>query len=391
MEAWSYIYSLLPNLGTAIDEGLRSALAGWAAYLLLGLINITVIIGFVFTVALAQIWLERRLVGRFQIRIGPNRVGWQGVLQPVADALKLLLKEDVIPERGDSWVFRLAPAVAFFPAIMVYAVLPFSSGAVLADLNIGILYVVSITTLGIIGIFMAGWSSNNKYSLLGAMRAVAQMVSYEVPLVLSVIGVVMIAGSLSMVSIVEAQTVPFILLQPLGFLGFFLAANAELNRTPFDIMEAESEIVAGYHIEYSGMRFALFYLTELVHAWVFSALVATLFLGGWTGWVLPPFVWFLIKTGAVYLVLIWTRATFPRLRIDQLMGFAWKFLFPVALLNLFITGAEIILFPDFPWPLALVNWAIAVALIVLWYGLSGVGKVTESQRLPLRDFLSGMR
>ncbi|MFQ5827459.1 MAG: NADH-quinone oxidoreductase subunit H, partial [Dehalococcoidia bacterium] len=245
------------------------------------LVGVLVLITFVFTFVMVFIVIERRGIGRFQLRPGPNRVGPMGMLQPVADALKVLTKEDIIPARGDKWVHWMAPVIVFVPALLIIAVVPFQEGAILADLNIGILYIVAISSVSVVGVFMAGWGSNNKYSLVAAMRAVAQMVSYEIPLALSILGVVLVAGSLSMTKIVEGQSVPFILLQPLGFLIFFLGSSAELNRTPFDLLEAESEIIAGYHTEYSGMKFALFYLGEYAHALAVSAIVTTLFLGGW--------------------------------------------------------------------------------------------------------------
>ena len=246
-------------------------------------IFIVVILVFVLLMAMVFIWFERRGIGRFQVRLGPNRVGPFGILQPVADVIKVLTKEDITPAKGDKWVHWLAPVIAFVPALMIFAVVPFQDGALLADLNIGILYVVAISSVSIVGIFMAGWASNNKFSLLGAMRDVAQAVSYEIPLGLAIVSVVLITGSLSMNSIVEVQSIPFILLQPLGFLIYFVAALAEINRTPFDLLEAESEIVAGYHTEYSGMKFALFYLVEYAEALAISAIITTLFLAGWKG------------------------------------------------------------------------------------------------------------
>ncbi len=326
-----------------------------------------IVIAFALLMAMAFIWFERRGIGRFQVRPGPNRVGPFGLLQPVADALKVLIKENIVPTKGDKWVHWLAPVIALVPALMIFAVVPFQDGAMLADLNIGILYVVAISSVSVVGIFMAGWGSNNKYSLIGAMRAVAQVVSYEIPLVLSIIGIVLMTGSLSMSKIVEAQTIPFILLQPLGFLIFFLAACAEINRTPFDLLEAESEIVAGFHTEYSGMKFALFYLSEYAEALAISAIITTLFLSGWRGPVLPPFLWFLIKVFAVFFLVFWVRSTIPRLRIDQVMAFAWKCLLPLALLNLLITGIEVIVFPGvMPWPVIFINLAIMAVLVVLW-------------------------
>lgn len=328
---------------------------------------VVIILAFVLAMVMAFIWFERRGLGRFQVRLGPNRTGPFGVLQPVADAIKVLIKEDIVPAKGDKWVHWLAPVVAFVPVLMIFAVVPFQDGALLADLNIGILYVVAISSISVVGIFMAGWASNNKFSLIGAMRAVAQAVSYEIPLVLSIIGVVLIAGSLSMNEIVKAQSIPFILLQPLGFLIFFMAACAEINRTPFDLLEAESEIVAGFHTEYSGMKFALFYLVEYAEVLAISAIIATLFLGGWRGPVLPPFLWFLIKVVGVFFLIFWVRSTIPRVRVDQLMAFAWKCLLPLALINLFITGIEVLVLPEaLPWTIIILNLAIMAVLIVLW-------------------------
>ncbi len=328
---------------------------------------VVIILAFVMAMIMGFIWFERRGLGRFQVRLGPNRAGPFGLLQPVADAIKVLIKEDIIPAKGDKLVHWLAPVVAFVPALMIFAVVPFHDGALLADLNIGILYVVAVSSVGVVGIFMAGWGSNNKYSLIGAMRAVAQMVSYEIPLALSIIGVVLIAGSLSMNSIVEAQNIPFILLQPLGFIIYFLAACAEINRTPFDLLEAESEIVAGFHIEYSGMKFAMFYLVEYCEVLAISAIITTLFLGGWRGPLLPPFLWFLIKVFGVFFLIFWVRSTIPRLRIDQVMAFAWKCLLPLALINLVITGIEVIALPPaLPWPVIFLNLGIMAVLVVLW-------------------------
>ena len=326
-----------------------------------------IILAFVLSMVMGFIYLERRGMARMQARLGPNRTGPFGLLQPVADAIKVLLKEDIIPTKADKIVHWLAPVVAFAPALMIFAVIPFQDGALLADLNIGILYVVAISSVSIVGIFMAGWGSSNKYSLLGAMREIAAVVSYEIPLLLAIVGVVLIAGSLSMNQIVLAQNVPFILLQPLGFLLFFIAACAEINRSPFDLMEADSELVAGFHTEYSGMKFAMFYLAEYAEALAMSAIITTLYLGGWRGPVLPPWLWFLIKVFAVFFVMIWTRTTLPRLRIDQLMALAWKFLLPLALINLIITAIQVLVWPTaLPWVMVPVNIGIMAVLVLLW-------------------------
>jgi NADH-quinone oxidoreductase subunit H len=326
-----------------------------------------VIIVFVLIMVMGAIYIERRGMGRMQSRLGPNRTGPFGLLQPVADAVKVLLKENIVPTAADKVVHWLAPIVAFTPVLMIFAVVPFQNGALLADLNIGILYVVAISSIATVGVFMAGWGSGNKYSLLGAMRNVAAVVSYEIPMVLAIIGVVIVAGSLSMNQIVAGQDIPYILVQPLGFLLFFIAACAEINRSPFDLTEADSELTAGFHTEYSGMKFAMFYLVEYAEAIAMSAVITTLFLSGWRGPWLPPWLWFIIKTLIVFFVMVWTRTTLPRVRIDQLMGLAWKFIFPLALINLFVTAIQIVVWPDISqWIYVGVNIVIAAILILIW-------------------------
>jgi NADH-quinone oxidoreductase subunit H len=298
------------------------------------------------------IWInvfERKIIGRIQDRYGPNRFGPWGLLQCVADMIKLLTKEDVTPTRADRLIFNLAAVVPVIPTFMVLAVLPFGRGMVAANLSIGYLYIVAVGSLVTIAIFMAGWSSRNKYALLGGMRTVAQMISYEIPMVLSVVGVLLLVGSLSMVSIVEAQgqwRLPFIILQPLAFVLYFTAAVAEVNRSPFDLPEGESEIVAGYHTEYSGIKFAMFLLAEYINAFTICAIATTVFLGGWQGPILPSWAWFFIKAYFLYFVLIWLRGTLPRLRVDQLMNFAWKTLVPLALANLMLTALVAKLVPQ---------------------------------------------
>jgi len=327
------------------------------------------IVVFIFGMVMVFIWMERRGVGRMQLRPGPNRAGPFGLLQPVADAIKVLLKEDIVPERGDRLLHTLAPIVSFAPAIMVFAVVPFWRGdnaGLVPNLNIGLVYVVAVSSISVVGVFMAGWASNNKYSLMGAMRMMAQMVSYEVPLVLALVGVALAAGSLSLVSIVERQDLPFILVQPLGFLVYFLAAMAEANRGPFDLMEADSEIVAGFHTEYSGMKFAMFYLGEYAHTLGVAAIGATLFLGGWSGPLLPPILWLVIKVLVLFFIIMWVRGTLPRLRVDQLMGFAWKFLLPLALANIFLVAVEVSTKSlSALWVMAAVNIVAGVVLVYL--------------------------
>lgn len=299
------------------------------------------IIAFMSVTALFLVWWERKVSAHMQVRLGPMRTGWHGWRQTVIDAIKLIMKEDIVPAKVDKTVFYIAPIVVFVSALMVYVCIPFGKGLMVSDLNIGILYILAITTFTVIGLLMAGWGSNNKYSMLGGLRSAAQIISYEVPLTLSVLGVVLIAQSLSMVKIITAQTHVwqwYIFRQPVGFFVYLTAAVAEVNRTPFDIPEAEQELVAGYNTEYSGMKFAMFFFAEYANLFTISAVVTTLFLGGWNGPWLPSWIWFLIKTFFVILVVMWFRWTYPRIRVDQLMGFAWKFLLPLAFLNLILTA-----------------------------------------------------
>jgi NADH-quinone oxidoreductase subunit H len=359
-------------------EQFRLFLAGiwpdWAAYLVPGIVGIVVVLAFVVVLVIVFIWFERRLLGRFQIRLGPNRLGPEGIFQPIATAVKILIKEDIVPAKADKIIHWLAPLVVFVPVLMIFAVVPIGQRAILTDLNVGIVYVVAVSSISAVGIYMAGWASDNKYSLIAAFRTVAQMVSYELPVVLSIVGVVLMAGSLSMTQIVESQTIPYLILQPLGFVIFFLGTLAEMNRSPFDLLEADSEIVAGYHIEYSGMKFAMFYLGEYGHALAYACIVTTLFLAGWKGPFLPPLIWFLIKVFAVFGVIVWMRATLPRLRVDQLMSFAWKGMLPMAIINLFVIAAEMLWLSEVNlWILVVINVIASGVLVLLWSRLFMLG------------------
>jgi len=299
------------------------------------------VLAFVAASAMFLIWWERKVSAHIQTRFGPMRVGWHGALQSIADAIKLLLKEDIAPSGRDKLSWWLAPFFVVVPSIMAFAVIPFGRRLIPADLNMGILYLMAITSVGVIGIFMAGWGSDNKYSLLGGMRAAAQIISYELPLILSMITVVMYANSLSMQRIVEAQSGCWNVFHPslaLACLIYIISATAEVNRAPFDIPEAESELVAGFHTEYSGMKFAMFFIGEYTNLFIVSAIAVTLFFGGWQGPFLPPVLWFLIKTYGIVFILMWVRWTFPRLRVDQLMAFSWKVLTPVSFVNLAAAG-----------------------------------------------------
>lgn len=320
----------------------------WAAYLVAGLVIMLILINAVLLGAAGVSWGERRLLGRFQNRVGPNRWGPFGALQPIADLAKLITKEDIIPYGADRLAFTVAPVLMVAALLLGAAVIPFAKDIAIVDLNVGILFILAVSSLTSIAIFTAGWASNNRYALFGAGRAVAVLVSYEVPVVLSVLGVVLVAGSMSLGDIVTAQSVPFFLVQPLAFFVFLAGMSAELNRTPFDVAEAESEIIAGYHTEYSGIKFALIQAAEFGGALVVSGLIATLFLAGWSGpaadWL--GWLWFLIKTFIGIFIFVWIRATYPRLRLDQIMAVCWKFLMPLSIINLIAVTLEVYFLRD---------------------------------------------
>ena len=314
-------------------------------FLIIGTIKAVVIAVGILTVVPLLVWLERRLMGRFQVRLGPNRVGPFGLGQPFADSIKLLFKESIVQSSADKFLYYLAPAVVVFTAILAFAVIPFGEPFEVfgqrielwgANVNSGILFVFAISGMGIYGMVLAGLSSNNKYSLMGGLRSSAQMISYELTLGLSALSIIVWTGSLNLVDMVHAQTIPFILLHPVAFLLFFIAGVAETNRAPFDLPEAEQELVAGFHTEYTGMKFAMFFMGEYVNMVTMSALMTLLFLGGWNSYGLPifPILAFAIKVFFLLCVFIWLRSTFPRLRYDRLMTFGWKVLLPTSVLNL---------------------------------------------------------
>ncbi|MFC0216388.1 NADH-quinone oxidoreductase subunit NuoH [Paenibacillus chartarius] len=323
-------------------------LTNFLIFLAIGIVMLLIVLGFV-TYA---IYFERKVIGWMQLRVGPNRVGPLGLLQSVADVAKLLIKEDTIPRKAERHLFILAPVITFIPSFAVIATLPFAGNLFLADLDVGILYYVALSGISTLGIVLGGWASNNKYALLGGMRSAAQMISYEVPLVISVVGIVMMSGTLNLRLIVEGQAggiwhwnfIP----QIIGFVVFVIAGISELNRTPFDLPEAESELVAGYHVEYSGFRFAFFMLAEYVYVFAIASLTTVLFLGGWHAPLpfldfIPGIIWFLLKFSFIVFFFFWLRATLPRIRIDQLMGLGWRVLLPLAILNIFVSAILIAL------------------------------------------------
>jgi len=359
----------------SIAEWLRMIMAGWGLSdtlitVILAVLGVVVLATIVLVVDILLVWIERKMVARFQDRLGPNRVGPFGIIQPIADVIKLLIKEDIMPQGADKFIFNLAPILALATVLLLWAVVPFAPTIIGADINVAVLYVVAIGSIGTLGIIMAGWASNNKYALLGAFRTVAMMIAYEVPMIIALLVPVLLARSMGMQSIVEAQSPWYIFVVPLAALILFVSSIAELGRTPFDISEAESEIVAGFHIEYTGMKFGLFYAGELLHALTVSALIATLFLGGWRG----PFVdqvpilgpvYLFIKAFLVYYLIMWIRYSFPRVRIDQMLGFNWKFLTPLALFLLIVVAILDKAMVEFE-PLWYVVVMLAANLLIVW-------------------------
>lgn len=309
----------------------------FAQWMLTLAVLVLVLLGLVLVVAL-MVYGERRFLALLQDRLGPNRAGPFGLLQPVADTLKLLTKEAFVPPFADRKVYTIAPVIVPLTVLLSFAVVPVSKNWWLADLNIALLYVLALSSLRVYGIMLGGWASNSKYPVLGGLRAAAQMVSYELPMGLALVGVVMLSGSFSLVDIVAAQELPYILIQPLGFIIFLVCGIAETNRLPFDLPEAENELASGYNTEYGGIRFAFFYLGEYMGVLLIAALVTVLFLGGWNGPWLPGVVWFAVKTLALIFLFYWLRTSLPRLRYDQLMDCGWKLLLPAALMNLLITA-----------------------------------------------------
>ncbi len=385
-----WLRNLLASIGldpTAIDVVMaliRAAVLGTLALLVFMLIT----------------WLERKVVARMQDRIGPNLAGPWGLLQPLADGIKAITKEDTTPAGADVMIFNASPIVAGVAALLVYAVIPLGPdtgfGALQGtDMSVGLFYILAVGAVSLIAILMAGWSSNNKYALVGAFRAVAELLSYEVPQVLSITAMVMIAGTMRMTELVEVQSVPFILPLFLTALIFLISGIAESGRSPFDLVEAESEIVAGYHIEYSGMKFSLFFLGEFVHAFAVCAVFATVFLNGWEGPILPPWIWFFVKSFAVFFVMMWIKFTMPRFRIDQLMAFNWKFLVPVALVNLFMLAVGDTALKTVglgrganPWAWGLILFALNVVTLMVALGM--LGRAARNSRLNKRPIVARM-
>jgi len=356
----------------------------WLAFLLAAAAIVGLFVNGVLGGVIVLIWGERRLFGRFQSRTGPNRWGPFGTLTSVADAVKTMFKEDLVPADADRILFNLAPVLIAAPALMVFSVIPFGVGTYVADLNVGVLFIMAITSLTTLAVLTASWSSANRIAILSALRSVALLISYEIPMALAVVGVVMLAGSMSLGDIIAAQGVPFILVQPLGFFVFFIAAMAEMARAPFDLTEAESELAAGYLNDYASMKFGLFFLAEFMAEISTAAIVTTLFLSGWRGFdFIPSHFWFGAKLIAVLFVIIWFRMTLPRLRIDQVLKFAWKGLFELTMINIVVTAILIAIWPQPTtvqlWYMAAVNWPVAIVSIWLVSKLLGTSAYENAQ------------
>ena len=355
-------------------------------FIISGLIMSVAICTFLIGLGSVYTWFERRVIARFQNRSGPNRWGPFGILQPIADAVKLLIKEDIIPATADKIVFIAAPIIFLCTTLLVYAFLPLGIDSQLGNTNVALLFVLGITSVNALSVFMAGWASRNKYSTLGAIRAVAMLISYEVPMAVSLMGIVMVSQSLSLVGIVNAQSsIPFIILQPLGAITFMIAAIAEMSRAPFDMIESESELIGGYITEYAGMKFAIFQLSEFLAPIFTASLFTVLFLGGSNPLKfleflpIPGILWFASKSFIITAILLWFRSTWPRLRIDQIMGFAWKVLMPAAILNTLLVGLELVFIRDNYILQIIINMLIFVIFIYL------IANILGQKRLKLKE------
>ena len=397
------------------DLGIPAAhLRGWMArqgmpaavpYLTFGLLGGVGILSLVGGWLLIGSWVERRLIAKFQVRVGPNRVGPMGLLQPLADALKLIQKEALIPEGADKLLYVLPPILIFIPAMLGWAPIPWAKHMSYLDVNVGVLYVIAVSSIGVLAVFLAGWSSNNHYALLGGMRTVAMMVSYEIPISLALLAVVLLVGSAKLSAIVEWQAnyhVWLILVMPLAAFSFLFASTAEINRTPNDIGEAESEIVAGFHTEYSGMQAGLFLAVDLGHAILVGGLFSTFFLGGYSffgleTWV-PSYLILLTKIMAIYFVFVWLRGTLPRFRLDQLMAYAWKFLIPLSIAQVLVVAVESTLLAGYSGPavipmglMVMFNLGLTVVGVRWWVGAIGWGAGLEAVRPVYATSMGGLR
>jgi NADH-quinone oxidoreductase subunit H len=372
----SIITLILPNLNFN---------PGWIAYILSGLTISMLVFNAILIGTALYTWFERRTLAKFQGRYGPNRWGPFGILQPIADGIKSITKEDIIPTGADKVIFTLAPILMLIPGLLVFAFIPGHINSMLGKINVGVAFVFGVTGMNTIAVIMAGWASRNKFAMFGAMRSAAMLISYEVPMALAIAGILLLSGSMSFNGIVEAQRIPFIFTQPIAFLVYMICATAEMSRAPFDMIEAESELGGGYHTEYSGMKFAILQISEFMAPIVQSALCVTLFLGGFNGPdFIPGILWLSLKIVLVLFVLLWTRSTWPRLRVDQIMELAWKYLLPLALLNILLVATEMTIFDVSQlaslWTMAIINWATMLIILTLLSLFNNFNKKTIQQK-----------
>lgn len=386
------------------SAGMLPAGLEWLALALTALALTFVVINIGLGLVVVYIWGERRVLGRIQNRTGPNRWGPFGMLTSVADAIKTMFKEDIVPDEADRLLFNIAPILMVLPPMLVLAVIPYGLGVFVVDLNIGILYVIAVTSLSGISVVLAAWASGNRISIFAGMRSVAMLISYEIPMALSVVGVLMLAGSMSLGAIVSAQDVPFFLVQPLGVFVFMVAVQAETGRTPFDLIEAESELAAGYLNDYSSMKFGIFFLAEFLATIAAAMIIVTLFFGGWRGFEpIPSVVWFAGKTLLVLLFIMWYRFSWPRLRVDQILSLAWKGLFELTLVNIVVTGILLAIWPQPTykqlWIMAGINWvvffisiwAVAKLLGTREYGADEGRGATSSYPVAVNELAGGAK
>lgn len=381
----SLLNSLLATLGFELSTD-------WITYTLAGISISFIVINTMVLSTAFYVWFERRMIARFQVRRGPNRHGPFGLLQSFADVIKSIMKENTMPKEADGPVFTIAPIVLLAPTLLIMSVIPFGENSFLGSLNIGILFIVGVTSVNSIAIFMAGWGSRNKYAILGSMRGAAMLISYEIPMALGITSVLLIAGSLAMTEIVKSQEIWFIVVMPLGFFVFMVASIAEMSRTPFDQIEAESELGSGYNTEYSGIKFAILFLAEFMAPLITAAIVTTLFLGGTQGFdFLPGQIWFILKSFTVIVILLWFRATWPRLRVDQIMSFAWKGLFGLGVFNIFLIAIEYFIFTDFGQDkltssdmlyMGAINWILAIVILFILINMFGNKRLERPEPVP---------
>lgn len=405
LNEWYDFRDLTNAVDQAVDQLIDWGAPDWVTYVGVSLVAVVGILLWLLISQLVFIWIERRVIGLMHNRIGPNRVGPMGLLQGVADAIKLLLKEAITARATDKLLFWVAPIAIFVPAMVGFAVIPFGGGMVLSDLNVGVLFFVAIGSTNTVAVFAAGWASNNKYALIGAMRQIAMLISYELVQVFAVLGVVILTGSMRMRDIVAWQAdndVWMFAIQPLALVAFIIAGLVEVNRSPADESEAESEIVAGYHTEYSGIKFGFFYAAEYFATFALCGVLVTLFLGGWTLWGaeewIPGWLIFLTKLYLTFFIFIWARGTLPRLRIDQLVGFSWKFLLELMFVHILVVGGETLIWreqdysPETVLPIfAAVNWALAIGLVFLWARLLGhTSEKSGGKRATLTKEIGGV-